>query len=66
MRDLLLAFIVVGDTFTSDSLKILVEGFKKRLGAEVQVVIEQVLEIPAEKSGKFRYIVSHVAGAARS
>jgi len=27
------------------------------------VVVDRVAAIPAEKSGKFRYIVSHVAGA---
>ena len=36
------------------------KGFKKRLGSEVAVEIERVDEIPAEASGKFRYVVSHV------
>ena len=42
---------------------IIIEGFKKRLGASVSVQIEQVNEIPKEASGKFRYVVSRVAGA---
>lgn len=42
----------------------IVEGFKRRLGAEVQIDVEWVDAIPAEKSGKFRYVVSHVANQA--
>ncbi|WP_256081176.1 phenylacetate--CoA ligase family protein [Massilia sp. YIM B04103] len=36
-------------------------GFKARLGAEVQVDVQQVDAIAPEKSGKFRYVVSKVA-----
>lgn len=45
------------------------DGIKARLGAGVQVTIERVEEISHEKSGKFRYIVSHVVtngGSARA
>lgn len=38
-----------------------IEGFRRRLGAGVEVSVEFVKFIPAEKSGKFRYVVSHVA-----
>ncbi len=38
-------------------------GFRQRLGAGVAVEVEVVSEIPAEKSGKFRYVVSRVASA---
>ena len=38
-------------------------GFKARLGQAVNIVIEQMAEIPAEKSGKFQYVVSKVATA---
>lgn len=38
----------------------IVEGFKRRLGNSVDVVVRTVDLIPPEKSGKFRYIVSHV------
>ena len=58
--------IVVSDAFTQDSSQLIVNGFKKRLGDSVQVVVDRVDAIPAEKSGKFRYIVSHVAGAAHA
>jgi phenylacetate-CoA ligase len=36
------------------------EGFKARLGQEVEIVVEEMNEIPLEKSGKFRYVVSKV------
>jgi phenylacetate-CoA ligase len=35
-------------------------GFRQRLGASVQVDVRYVERIAPEKSGKFRYIVSHV------
>ena len=35
-------------------------GFKQRLGDNVHIDIEVVKDIPAEKSGKFRYVISHV------
>ena len=37
------------------------DGVKKRLGEGVDVQREQLDRIPAEKSGKYRYVVSHVA-----
>ncbi|MDQ3185267.1 MAG: AMP-binding protein [Pseudomonadota bacterium] len=37
-------------------------GFKARLGQGVKIAVEEVAEIPPEKSGKFRYVVSRVAG----
>ena len=36
-------------------------GFKRRLGDAVVVSVEFAAEIAAEKSGKYRYVVSHVA-----
>jgi phenylacetate-CoA ligase len=36
-------------------------GFRKRLGEEVRVDVEFPESIPAERSGKFRYVISHVA-----
>ena len=35
-------------------------GFQQRLGTNVNVEVRQVDEIPAEKSGKFRYVVSNL------
>ncbi len=37
------------------------EAFKARLGASVEIDIHYVEHIEKEKSGKFRYVVSHVA-----
>ena len=36
--------------------------FTARLGDGVAVNVEKVAEIPAEKSGKYRYVVSKVTG----
>lgn len=58
---------VVSDAPLETALRGAIEaGFKKRLGAGVQVDIEPVEAILPEKSGKFRYVVSKVdATAAR-
>ena len=40
---------------------VVTKGFRKRLGEEVQVDVEFPESIPAERSGKFRYVISHVA-----
>ena len=37
------------------------DGIKARLGKTIEVAIERLTEIPPEKSGKYRYIVSHIA-----
>lgn len=39
----------------------IVAGFRQRLGSGVDVQVEIVERIAAEKSGKFRYVVSHAA-----
>ncbi|MGK5065183.1 glycosyltransferase [Janthinobacterium sp. LB3P112] len=38
----------------------IVTGFQARLGAQVDIAIEEVDEIAAEASGKYRYVVSEV------
>lgn len=56
--------LVVPETSLSPAIKArIVNGFKARLGTGVTIEIDEVSEIPAEKSGKFRYVVSKVAGA---
>ena len=53
--------LLVTDTqFPVDGEQRIVDGFRRRLGPSVQVQVQRVDQIPAEKSGKFRYIVSHV------
>lgn len=39
----------------------IIHGFKQRLGNNVEVRIEFVTDIPPEKSGKHRYVVSHAS-----
>ena len=38
----------------------IVQGFRRRLGEQVQVQVELCAELLAERSGKFRYVVSHL------
>ena len=58
-RALTRVLLVTDELFAPDSVPKIVSGFKQRLGADVQVVVDLVDNIPAEKSGKYRYIISH-------
>lgn len=58
-RTLTRVLLVTDDSFPAEAIAQIINGFKQRLGADVAVAVEQVDAIPAEKSGKFRYIVSH-------
>jgi phenylacetate-CoA ligase len=51
--------IVCGDAYDPASEKEIIAVFKARLGHGVEVEVNYVPSIPNEKSGKFRYIVSH-------
>jgi len=53
--------LVPGPDFRAELEATIRSGLRARLGAGVTVEIERVAEIPAERSGKFRYIVSHAA-----
>ena len=53
--------IVTTHGFEPASLDAVTKGFKLRLGQEVDIEIEYLPEIPREKTGKFRYIVSNVS-----
>jgi len=53
--------LVTGVGFETASIQVLLKGFQHRLGDEVQVDVELVDSIPAEKSGKFRYISSKIS-----
>ncbi len=59
--DLTRVYIVTEPPFQTESIDKIVSGLKQRLGRGVNVEVQLVASIPAEKSGKFRYIVSHVA-----
>jgi phenylacetate-CoA ligase len=55
--------IVPGDGFTASLTELIRSGVRQRLGAGVKVEVETVDQISADKSGKFRYVVSRVVGA---
>ncbi|MGC2048927.1 MAG: phenylacetate--CoA ligase family protein [Gallionella sp.] len=59
--DLTRVLLVTDTIFRPESNQAIMAGFKRRLGAGVDIEIEHVLVIPKEASGKFRYIVSKVA-----
>jgi phenylacetate-CoA ligase len=42
------------DIYPVDGNERIVKGFKKRIGDEAQVSVEQVDEIPRDASGKYR------------
>ncbi len=52
--------LVTEPGFANAALETIRRGFQQRLGANVRIDIEQVVDIPAERSGKFRYVISHV------
>ena len=58
-RALTRVLLVTDSGFPPNGSQQIIDGFKRRLGPDVCVVVELVDNIPAEKSGKFRYIISH-------
>jgi len=58
--DLTRVLILPEAGFNQDDCETIRTGFKKRLGSEVEIQVEVVSEIPPERSGKFRYVVSKV------
>ncbi|MDP3288216.1 MAG: AMP-binding protein [Methyloversatilis sp.] len=52
--------IVTDDDFPQDGDERIRAGMQARLGSAVDVVVEHVDQIPAEGSGKFRYVISKV------
>ena len=52
--------VIPGEDCPPDVEAIIAAGIQARLGQNVKVDVERLAEIPPEKSGKFRYIVSHV------
>ncbi len=59
-RDRTRVLVVPAEGYAASMENQIRAGFKARLGREVEVVVERVQEIPAERSGKFRYVVSRV------
>lgn len=58
-RSLTRVELVAQPGFDSRQVDLIVQGFKKRLGADVEVRVDMVEAIKPERSGKYRYIVSH-------
>jgi len=52
--------VVPGEAFTEDTERAVVTGLSQRLGEGVTIEVEKVSDIPRERSGKFRYVVSKV------
>jgi phenylacetate-CoA ligase len=52
--------IVCGNDFRHALIPMIQENIKRRLGPDVDVIVELVDSIAADPSGKFRYVVSHV------
>lgn len=52
--------IVAGPTFLPQSIEDIQRGLRRRLGEGVRIEVECVDAIPAERSGKYRYVISHV------
>ena len=53
--------LATDDHFDKANIAKIQAGIQQRLGEGVRVDIERVAEVPKEKSGKYRYVVSHVA-----
>lgn len=53
--------VVSKQQLTDSMVKQIEKGFKARLGDEVDIEVQPVTEIAAEKSGKYRYVISKVA-----
>ncbi|WP_332671490.1 phenylacetate--CoA ligase family protein [Aromatoleum sp.] len=56
--------LVTNPSFRIESEARIVRDFRARLGHDVEIVVRRVAEIPAEKSGKYRYVTSRVASGA--
>ena len=59
-RERVRVLIVPAKPMTNAVRNAIDEGLRARLGYAVTVEIEEIDEIPAERSGKFRYVVSNV------
>ncbi|HEC19893.1 MAG TPA: phenylacetate--CoA ligase family protein [Gammaproteobacteria bacterium] len=49
--------LVTDDDFESTAKQTIIDDFRARLGSEVDILVQEVTEIPAERSGKHRYVV---------
>jgi phenylacetate-CoA ligase len=54
--------VTANNQLATDVEENIIQQFRQRLGQAVQIDIEYLLEIPPEKSGKYRYVISKVVG----
>jgi phenylacetate-CoA ligase len=59
--DLTRVLVVLEQELSPELKQKIIHGFQARLGTGVTIQVEQVAEIPAEKSGKFRYVISKIS-----
>jgi len=62
--DHVLVRIVAADNFMPEDRALLLAGLRERLGPSITIDVEIVSEIPADPSGKFRWVVSEVPNPA--
>ena len=60
-RELTRVELVPGPGFDSKVNNAIRDGMRKRLGADVEIRVEEMAMLPRERSGKHRYVVSKVA-----
>lgn len=60
-RQLTRVTVVPGPSFRDQDVVQIESGLRQRLGQSVQVVVDRVDTLPAEPSGKFRYVMSRVS-----
>ena len=53
--------LVAGTGFTEEQQQELLSGLRARLGPLVHIEVTQVEDIPPERSGKYRWVISRVA-----
>ena len=58
-RQLTKVLLVAEPPFAASMIDNVIASFKQRLGNSVEIQVQLTDTIPAEKSGKYRYIVSH-------
>jgi phenylacetate-CoA ligase len=55
--------LVTGSGFAEESMQVIEQGLRQRLGPDVRIGIERMARIPRESSGKYRYVLSRVTAA---
>ena len=60
-RELTRVELVPGPTFDPEVKSAIRDGMRRRLGADVEIRVEEMAMLPRERSGKHRYVVSKVA-----